>query len=70
MRTMLVLLVAIPKKMYKIGAPLGVIAVMLPSHPTFTLLVNLCLLAMKTGNAMIFIANQRSTKATLDSLKN
>ncbi|HFU3941467.1 aldehyde dehydrogenase [Streptococcus suis] len=57
------------EKCIKIGAPLGVIAVMLPSHPTFTLLVNLCLLAMKTGNVMIFIANQRSTKATLDSLK-
>ncbi|HFR3662810.1 TPA: aldehyde dehydrogenase family protein [Streptococcus suis] len=57
------------EKCIEIGAPLGVVAVILPSHPTFTLLVNLCLLAMKTGNAMVFIANKRSTKATLDSLK-
>ncbi len=57
------------EKCIEIGAPLGVVAVILPSHPTFTLLVNLCLLAMKTGNAMVFIANKRSTKVTLDSLK-
>ena len=37
----------ISEKTIEIGAPLGVISVLLPAFPTFTLLVNIILLAMK-----------------------
>ncbi|WP_161979165.1 aldehyde dehydrogenase [Streptococcus sp. S784/96/1] len=57
------------EKVIEIGAPLGVVAVLLPARPTFTLLVNVCLLAMKTGNSLVFIANRQSTRSTLHSLK-
>ncbi|MGO0056558.1 aldehyde dehydrogenase family protein [Streptococcus suis] len=56
-------------KVIEIGAPLGVVAVLLPTHPTFALLVNVLLLAMKTGNSLIFIANKYSRTSTLESLK-
>ncbi|HEM3177757.1 TPA: aldehyde dehydrogenase family protein [Streptococcus suis] len=59
----------IQEKSIEIGAPLGVVAVLLPSHPTFTLLVNLFLLALKSGNALIFIAHPQNKEATFKSLK-
>lgn len=56
-------------KVMTIGVSLGVVAVLLPSHPTYSLLVNLLLLALKSGNAMIFVANAQSKKASLEALK-
>lgn len=49
-------------KVMTIGVSLGVVAVLLPSHPTYSLLVNLLLLALKSGNAMIFVANAQSKR--------
>lgn len=59
----------IDDKVIEIGAPVGVVAVLLPTHPTFTLLVNLILLAMKSGNALAVIANKLSKPSTIDSFK-
>ncbi|KHD45961.1 aldehyde dehydrogenase family protein [Streptococcus hongkongensis] len=56
-------------KVIEIGVPLGTVAILLPSHPSFTLLVNTILLAMKSGNALIFVANKLSKKVTIESIK-
>lgn len=55
-------------KVIEIGVPLGVIGVLLPAYPTYTLLVNLLLLAIKSGNAMVLVANQLTKPATLDAI--
>lgn len=60
---------SVDEKLIEIGVPLGVVAVFLPSHPTFTLLVNLLLLAIKSGNSLVFIANKQTKEPTLSSLK-
>ncbi|WP_303973087.1 aldehyde dehydrogenase family protein [Streptococcus merionis] len=57
-------------KTIEIGVPLGVVAVLLPTHPTFTLLVNLLLLAIKSGNSLILVANTLSKASTIKSLRN
>lgn len=59
----------VENKTIEIGVPLGVVVVLLPSHPTFSLLVNLLLLAMKSGNTLVMIANKYSKPATIDGLK-
>ncbi|MGT2807156.1 aldehyde dehydrogenase [Streptococcus iniae] len=56
-------------KVIEIGVPLGVVAVLLPSHPSFSLVVNLILIAIKSGNAMILVANKQSKLATLTGIK-
>ena len=57
------------EQIIEIGAPLGVVAVLLPTHPTFTLLINLILLAMKSGNVLVVIANKLSKPSTIDGFK-
>ncbi|MER0122627.1 aldehyde dehydrogenase family protein [Streptococcus sp. ZJ93] len=59
----------VDNQLIEIGVPLGVVVAVLPSHPTFSLLVNLVLLAMKSGNALVVVANKRSKSATIDSFK-
>lgn len=56
------------EKVIEIGVPLGVVAVLLPAYPTYTLLVNLLLLAIKSGNAMVLVANQRTKPATIAAI--
>lgn len=56
-------------KLIEIGVPLGVVVVLLPSHPSFTLLVNVILLAIKSGNALILVANKSSKTATVESIR-
>jgi acyl-CoA reductase-like NAD-dependent aldehyde dehydrogenase len=55
--------------MLEIGVSLGVVAALLPTHPTLTLLVNLMLLAMKSGNALVLIPNKRYKTSNVQILK-
>lgn len=57
------------EKVIEIGVPLGVVGVLLPAYPTYTLLVNLLLLAIKSGNAMVLVANQLTRPATLEAIR-
>ena len=59
----------IGEKTIEIGAPLGVISVLLPAFPTFTLLVNIILLAMKSGNTMVVVANKHTKEVTIEAFK-
>lgn len=59
----------VDEQMFEIGVPLGVVLALLPSYPTFSLLVNLILLAMKSGNSLVIVANKHSKPATIASLK-
>ncbi|MGT2753953.1 aldehyde dehydrogenase family protein [Streptococcus ovis] len=56
------------EKVIEIGVPLGVVGVLLPAYPTYTLLVNLLLLAIKSGNAMVLVANQSTKQSTIDAI--
>lgn len=56
-------------KVIEIGVPLGVIGVLLPAYPTYALLVNLLLLAIKSGNAMVLVANQLTKPSTIDAIE-
>lgn len=57
------------EKVIEIGVPLGVVGVLLPAYPTYTLLVNLLLLAIKSGNAMVLVANQFTKQSTIDAIE-
>ncbi|MCU5753089.1 aldehyde dehydrogenase family protein [Lactococcus lactis] len=52
-------------KFIEIGVPIGTVVVLLPTHPSFTLLVNLILLAVKSGNTFVFIANNKNKPEVL-----
>ncbi|MGT2910848.1 aldehyde dehydrogenase family protein [Streptococcus cameli] len=56
------------EKVIEIGVPLGVVGVLLPAYPTYTLIVNLLLLAIKSGNAMVLVANQLTRPATIQAI--
>ncbi|MBY5034727.1 aldehyde dehydrogenase family protein [Streptococcus gallolyticus] len=56
------------EKVIEIGVPLGVIGVLLPAYPTYTLIVNLLLLAIKSGNAMVLVAHKLTKPATIHAI--
>ncbi|OFL22487.1 aldehyde dehydrogenase [Streptococcus sp. HMSC062B01] len=59
----------VAKQTIEIGVPLGVVAVLLPPNPTFTLLVNIILLTIKSGNSLVVVANKRNKPAVIDIFK-
>ncbi|MGT2935515.1 aldehyde dehydrogenase family protein [Streptococcus castoreus] len=56
------------EKVIEIGVPLGIVAVLLPAYPTYTLLVNLLLLALKSGNSMVLVANKLTKPSTIEAI--
>ncbi len=55
-------------KVIEIGVPLGIVAVLLPAYPTYTLLVNLLLLALKSKNSMVLVANKLTKPSTMEAI--
>lgn len=56
-------------KTIEIGASLGVVGVLLPAYPTYALIVNLLLLAIKSGNSMVLVANKANKPSTIETIE-